>query len=262
MTSGRSQTVPENRASVPGFVPDWPLPEGVRAWQTTRGQRPLPYGGFNLGGHVGDDAECVQQNRERLATVLPGQPLWLNQVHGTQVVTLTGNEAPALPQGDAVMTSAPGVVCGIMTADCLPVLVTDSLGRVVGAAHAGWRGLLQGVLEALLTRMMMHVHVPASDFKVWLGPAIGPEAFEVGDDVRHAFLDHLPGAAHYFKAHGVGHWLADLPGLATYRLNNLGVQDVTRSGLCTYQSDDFYSYRREKLTGRMASLIWIDRGTL
>jgi len=256
------QRVPDEFSAVPGFVPDWHLPEGVQAWQTTRGQGPRPYGGFNLGGHVGDDPHVVNMNRQRLQSVLPRQPVWLEQVHGTQVVTLTGVDDPVMPVADAVMTSVPGVVCGIMTADCLPVLVADRLGRVVGAAHAGWRGLLQGVLESLITQMLTHQDIRANDLTVWLGPAIGPAAFEVGDDVRTAFLDVMPDAAGQFDAHGHGHWLANLPGLAHQRLNTLGVHAVTRSGLCTYQSDDFYSYRREKVTGRMASMVWIDRSPL
>ena len=255
--------MPENFFSaVPGFKPDWTLPESVRAWQTTRGRGPLPYGGFNLGGHVGDDPDAVRRNRDQLQSVLPNQPVWLEQVHGTQVVTLTGTGDPVKPVGDAVMTSTPGVVCGIMTADCLPVLLADRLGRVVGAAHAGWRGLLQGVLEALVAQMLAQTPSRASDLSAWLGPAIGPAAFEVGDDVRTAFLEGMPDAFGMFQARGQGKWLADLPGLACRRLNNLGIHSVTQSGLCTYQSDDFYSYRREKVTGRMASLVWIDPGTL
>jgi polyphenol oxidase len=256
------QTVPDDLSAVPGFVPDWHLPKGVKAWQTTRGQGPRPYGGFNLGGHVGDDPHDVSSNRQRLQSVLPNQPVWLEQVHGTQVVTLTGTDDPVMPVADAVMTSVPGVVCGIMTADCLPVLVADRLGRVVGAAHAGWRGLLQGVLEALVAQMLAQTQSRASDLMVWLGPAIGPAAFEVGDDVRTAFLDVMPDASGKFQARGQGKWLADLPGLACCRLNNLGIHAVTQSGLCTYQSDDYYSYRREKVTGRMASMVWIDRCAL
>ena len=173
--------MPENFFSaVPGFKPDWTLPESVRAWQTTRGRGPLPYGGFNLGGHVGDDPDAVRRNRDQLQSVLPNQPVWLEQVHGTQVVTLTGTGDPVKPVGDAVMTSTPGVVCGIMTADCLPVLLADRLGRVVGAAHAGWRGLLQGVLEALVAQMLAQTPSRASDLSAWLGPAIGPAGVSRG----------------------------------------------------------------------------------
>lgn len=243
-----------------GFVPAWSLPDGVKAWQSTRGEGPLPYGGFNLGGHVGDDPGAVQANRQRLQSVLPHQPVWLEQVHGTRVITLTGSEASVTPIGDAVMTTTPGVVCAVMTADCLPVLLADRLGRVVGAAHAGWRGLAEGVLEALVDQMMRHAHVHPTDLRAWLGPAIGPDAFEVGDDVREAFLAQSADHARCFRPQSgaSGKWLADLPGLARQKLEGLGIQSVTASDGCTYHSPDFYSYRREKITGRMASMIWID----
>lgn len=243
-----------------GFVPAWSLPGGVKAWQSTRGEGPLPFGGFNLGNHVGDDPAAVEANRRRLQTVLPSQPLWLEQVHGTTVITLTGEEGTVTPVGDAVLTTRPGVVCAIMTADCLPVLLADRFGRVVGAAHAGWRGLAAGVLEALVGQMIRHADVNPIDLLAWLGPAIGPDAFEVGDDVRAAFLAQSADHARCFRPQEAdgGKWLADLPGLALQKLHGLGVTAVTASEYCTYQSPDFYSYRREKITGRMASMIWID----
>ena len=189
---------------------------------------------------------------------MPNDPVWLSQVHGTRVLTLTGSESPlALHDADAVMTTVPGQVCAIMTADCLPVLVADRQGQVVGAAHAGWRGLAAGVLEALVQGMTTLGHVQAQDLMVWLGPAIGPTAFEVGDDVRDTFLIQSPVHASSFQAHTAGKWLADLPALARQKLAALGVSAVTGSGYCTYTSADFYSYRRNKVTGRMASLIWI-----
>ncbi len=246
--------------TAPGFVPEWSLPIGVKAWQSTRGVGPLPYGGFNLGDHVGDDQGAVQLNRQRLLSVLPRQPVWLAQVHGTRVITLTGSEGPAPLIGDAVLTSVPGIVCAIMTADCLPVLLADRLGRVVGAAHAGWRGLADGVLEALVDQMMRHANVHPSDLLAWLGPAIGPDAFEVGTDVREAFLRQSVEHARCFRPQDTvsGKWLADLPGLAKQKLERLGVALVTGSDTCTYHAPDFYSYRREKITGRMASMIWIE----
>ena len=248
-----------NARGLPGFAPDWPLPERVRAWQTTRGIGAPPYGGFNLGAHVGDTPDAVQVNRARLTpAVLPNAPVWLSQVHGTHVLTLTGNESLSeVPEADAVMTTVPGQVCAIMTADCLPVLVADRQGRVVGAAHAGWRGVADGGLEALVQGMAALGQVQPQDLMVWLGPAIGPTAFEVGDDVRDTFLTQSPMLVSGFQALTAGKWLADLPALAQQKLAALGVSAVTGSGYCTYTSTDFYSYRRDKVTGRMASLIWI-----
>lgn len=248
-----------NVRGVPGFAPAWPLPDRVRAWQTTRGIGAPPYGGFNLGAHVGDDPGAVQANRAHLTpAILPKPPVWLSQVHGIRVLTLTGNESPlTAPEADAVMTTVPGQVCAIMTADCLPVLIADREGRVVGAAHAGWRGLAAGVLEALVEGMSALGQVQARDLLVWLGPAIGPTAFEVGDDVRRTFLAQSPAHASGFQAQAAGKWLADLSALARQKLAALGVTAVTDSGVCTYTSADFYSYRREKVTGRMASMIWI-----
>lgn len=257
-----------DKTDLPGFAPAWPLPARVRAWQSTRGMGALPYGGFNLGAHVGDDPGAVAANRQRLAqSLLPTAPIWLSQVHGTRVLTLTGNESPTVaPEADAVMTNVPGQVCAVMTADCLPVLVADRAGRVVGAAHAGWRGLADGVLEALVGGMIQLGQVEARDLLVWLGPAIGPTAFEVGDDVRDVFLAQSSTHSPCFQALTPGKWLADLPTLARQKLAALGVMAVTESGLCTYRSADFYSYRRAhqqgQVTGRMASMVWIAPGTL
>jgi YfiH family protein len=248
-------------SGVPGFAPAWPLPDRVRAWQTTRGIGVPPYGGFNLGVHVGDDPNAVQANRAHLTSaILPTAPVWLTQVHGTRVLTLTGHEPPlTAPEADAVLTNVPGQVCVIMTADCLPVLIADRYGRVVGAAHAGWRGLADGVLEALVQAMTALGQVQAQDLLVWLGPVIGPTAFEVGDDVRDTFLAQSSAYASSFEPHvsTAGKWLADLPSLAQQKLAALGVIAVTDSGVCTYTSADFYSYRRENVTGRMGSMIWI-----
>ena len=245
---------------LPGFTPDWPLPMGVKAWQSTRGEGGLPYGGFNLGMHVGDDPLAVLANRQRLQTIVPSQPVWLEQVHGTHVVTLNGADDPLAPTGDAVMTTTPGVVCAIMTADCLPVLMADQQGRIVGAAHAGWRGLAAGVLDSLVAGMCRLAQETPVNLTAWLGPAIGPTAFEVGREVRDAFLTQSPDHAVCFspRADHPGKWLADLPQLATQKLNRLGVTAVTDSNCCTYRASEYYSYRREKITGRMASMIWID----
>lgn len=246
-------------AGLPGFVPEWSVPAGICAWQTHRGEGDMPYGGFNLGHHVGDDPASVAQNRTRLLDVIPGEPVWLNQVHGTRVLSLPHQEDGPPPEADAVMTTEKGVVCAIMTADCLPVLMTDRAGKVVGAAHAGWRGLAAGVLEALVHDMTTQARVKPDELLAWLGPAIGPDAFEVGAEVRDAFIALLPENETSFSPAAHGKWLADLPALATKKLNQLGVVEITPSNCCTFsQPDRFYSYRRDQVTGRMASMIWIN----
>lgn len=244
---------------MPGFEPDWSLPPGVSAWQTCRGTGALPYGGFNLGLHVGDDPARVAGNRTQLLEKIPNNPTWLDQVHGATVLELPYASAVVPLSADAVMTSEPGVVCAVMTADCLPVLLADRLGRVVGAAHAGWRGLAGGVLEALIGQMTERVAGRAADLTAWLGPAIGPSAFEVGSDVLQAFVSIIPENQRFFSRRAPEKWHADLPGLAAQKLQMLGVSDITFSGCCTYtQPERFYSYRRDLVTGRMASMIWID----
>lgn len=250
--------------SIPALALHWPgLPANVRALSTTRrgGVSQSPYddgasgGGLNLGTHVGDQPAAVLGNRELLRAVLPAEPAWLTQVHGTRVLnaaTVTG-----APEADACITDRSGVVCAIMTADCLPVLLTDANGRVVGAAHAGWRGLAAGVLEKTVDAMRA---AGADRVLAWLGPCIGPRAFEVGEDVRAAF-DHLgPGAADAFRPiEGVnGKYHADLPALARLALARVGVSDTAGGDACTVSDPaQFYSFRRDRITGRMASLIWI-----
>jgi YfiH family protein len=244
------------------IVPDWPgMPASVGALSTTRrgGLSAGPYGdgadggGLNLGLHVGDDMNTVRQNRALLQARLPGAPVWLNQVHGAHVVdaaTFTG-----IPDADASFATRPGVVCAIMTADCLPVLFADRDGAVVGAAHAGWRGLAQGVLQNTVARMR---DAGAGEITAWLGPAIGPQAFEVGAEVRAAFADADPATAAAFTVQADGKYLADIYLLARRALAGCGVQQVGGGGLCTVtDTARFYSYRRDRVTGRMASLIWI-----
>jgi YfiH family protein len=235
------------------LVPEWPAPGRVRALQTLRGDgcsRP-PWNSFNLGDHVGDDPAAVSANRAALRARLPDEPRWLKQVHG-HVVVDAGN--PEGIEADAAYARRPGAVCVVMTADCLPVLFCDRAGTVVAAAHAGWRGLADGVLEATITAMA----APASDLLAWLGPAIGPSAFEVGDEVRAAFLAADPHAIEAFKPHAPGKWLADIYKLARQRLRCAGVASIYGGDGCTVSDQErFFSYRRDGLTGRMATLIWL-----
>ena len=237
------------------ITPDWPAPANVRALITTRvgGVSTAPYASFNLGDHVGDDPQHVAQNRANLTARLPAQPAWLTQVHGTTV--LDAAAVSGAPQADASVARQPGVVSVVMTADCLPVLLCDRTGTVVAAAHAGWRGLLDGVLECTVEAMAK----PGAELLAYLGPAIGPTAFEVGDEVRQAFVAHDAYAAEAFvpSAHA-GKWLADLYLLARQRLQGVGVDAVYGGDDCTYShAERFFSYRRDGITGRMASLIWL-----
>ncbi len=241
--------------TIEALTPDWPAPPTVRALSTTRlgGVSRGPYDSLNLGLHVGDDPQAVRENRRRLALQLPAEPLWLNQVHGTDVAPHRRSSAEVT--ADASFTSAAGAVCGVMTADCLPVLLCDRAGSVVAAAHAGWRGLLAGVLENAIRAM----GVPPGQLMAWLGPAIGPGAFEVGDDVRDAFAARSTEAiAAFVAATAPGKWMADLYLLARLRLAAAGVSDVHGGGLCTHSEPErFFSYRRDGRTGRQATLIWL-----
>ncbi len=234
----------------------WPAPARVRTLVTTRdgGVSLAPYASLNLGQHVGDDPAAVAENRARLRACLPAEPFWLNQVHGIGVQEACADAPDVPPDADAGFTRQPGVVCAVMTADCLPVLLTDRSGSVVAAAHAGWRGLCNGIIEATIARMA----VPANDILAWLGPAIGPDAFEVGPEVRTAFMAHDPTAASAFAAIPDGKYLADIYLLARQRLNACGVTDVHGGDACTVtERERYFSYRRDGRTGRMASLIWL-----
>lgn len=237
------------------LLPEWPAPANVRAWQTLRtgGCSPAPWDSFNLGDHVGDAPERVAANREQLRRHLPGEPAWLQQVHG--IVAVDAATVAKTVVADASFSRQPGVVCAVMTADCLPVLFCDRAGSVVAAAHAGWRGLLAGVLENTVAAML----VPGDQVMAWLGPAIGPQNFEVGDEVRQAFVDRDAAAAVAFVPRQPGKWLADIALLARQRLASAGVGAVFGGGLCTVADHGrFFSYRRDGVTGRMASLIWLD----
>jgi YfiH family protein len=246
------------------IVPDWTdAPANVGALSTTRrgGASRGPYGdgaggaGLNLGTHVGDRPEDVMRNRALLRSLLPAEPAWLSQVHGTAVLDAAG--VSGVPEADASIATQPGAVCAIQTADCLPVLFCDRQGRVVGAAHAGWRGLAGGVLENTLAAMR---GAGAEDILAWLGPAIGPDRFEVGEDVLAAFTARDRDASTAFKpiSGRPGKYLADIYRLARAILRKAGVAGISGGGLCTVTDEGrFYSYRRDKTTGRMASLIWL-----
>ncbi len=236
------------------ILPDWPAPARVKSLMTTRagGVSHAPWASLNLGDHVGDDPAHVAANRARLHRHLPAEPGWLAQVHSARVVEL-GREPN--PEADASFTRTPGQVCAVLTADCLPVLFCDRAGSVVAAAHAGWRGLANGVLEATVAAMQ----VPPGDILAWMGAAIGPQAFEVGDEVREAFIAQHAEAAAAFVPHAPGKWLADIYRLARIRLDHAGVQAIYGGGRCTFsESETFYSYRRDGVTGRMASVIWLE----
>ncbi len=236
------------------FVPDWPAPANIGTLQTLRGGgcSPAPWDSLNLGDHVGDDPACVAANRARLRGLLPADPVWLQQVHGTTAVDIANTTKSV--QADAAFCREPGRVCAVMTADCLPVLFCDRAGSVVAAAHAGWRGLLGGVLEATINAMQ----VPGEEILVWLGPAIGPHRFEVGQEVKEAFVAVESHAAKAFRQLGDGQWLADLYLLARQRLNSVGITAIYGEVLCTFSDEKrFFSYRRDGVTGRMASLIWL-----
>lgn len=237
------------------IVPDWPVPGRVRALITTRqgGASCGAYAGCNLGERVGDDAQAVASNRRFLRSLLPNEPIWMKQVHGTRVVEAEpwslGEEA------DGAVARAPARVCAVLTADCLPVLLADAQGTVVGIAHAGWRGLAAGVIESVVRAMGV---APAS-LVAYLGPAIGAEAYEVGRDVFDAFVDPDSGAVAAFAPRGAGKFLANLSLLARQRLMRLGVASIHGGTLCTYSDPQrFYSYRRDGATGRMASLVWME----
>ncbi len=237
-------------------TPGWTVPARVRAVVTTRvgGISAEPYASFNLAIHVGDDAAAVRENRRRLhhALALPAEPAWLEQVHGTGVAVLPGAaQSPA----DAAVTFSRGQVCAVLVADCLPVFLAARAGDRVGIAHAGWRGLAAGVVEAAIAAL----DCEPDGLVAWLGPSIGPRAFEVGAEVRDAFLARDTGAAAAFQAGRPGRWLADLPALARRRLAAAGVTEVGGGDLCTHaDAARFYSFRRDGATGRMAALAWLD----
>ena len=252
--------------------PEWPAPTGVHAVCSTRigGVSEAPYGSLNLGDHVGDEPGCVAANRTRFERALGAKPVFLSQVHGNDVLHVDA-ATPHASVADACITTKPGVACTIMVADCLPVLFTTRRGDAVAAAHAGWRGLAGhkgvGVLETTYQHLAALAPTAyaqsASEIVAWLGPCIGPQAFEVGDEVRNAFVAQHAPAALMFQARPGGKWLADLAGLARQRLAVLGVTEVYgndgSASWCTVtQSARFFSHRRDRVSGRFAVSIWRD----
>ena len=240
--------------------PRWPAPRAVRAAFTLRGGGVSQgdYAGLNLGAHVGDDPQAVARNRAllRAALALPAEPIWLEQRHGVRVADLDRESLPA--PADAAVTRRPGPVCAILVADCMPVLFTTRHGDAVAAAHAGWRGLAGGVLAATVRAL----GVSGTELLAWLGPAIGPRHFEVGDEVRQAFVAADAGCDAAFRRNERERWLCDLATLARRQLAALGVRAVSDESACTYEdAARFYSYRRAQPTGRMAALVWIEAGS-
>lgn len=241
------------------IFPDWPAPANVHAAVTTRdgpGVSSAPYGRFNLGSRSGEAVERVASNREALVAALhlPSAPRWLHQVHGNRVAELGPLPAAAEPQADAAVSRIPGTVLAILTADCLPVLLCADDGSAIAAAHAGWRGLAAGVLEATIEQLQL----PPARLLAWLGPCIAGPSYEVGEEVRAAFVDHAPAAAACFVATRPGHWRCDLAALARQRLAAAGVARVHGGGFDTFTDARFYSYRREGAkSGRFASLVWL-----
>lgn len=255
--------------SAAAFLPvDWPVMPRVRAAMTLRsgGVGAAPYDSLNVGTHVGDDPAAVAENRSRIraALQLPSEPAWLEQVHGTSVADLDGACTPSvatvdgtptsLLRADAAVTRQPGRVCAIQVADCMPVLLAARDGSAVGAAHAGWRGLAGGVLESTIAALGTH----ARDLVAWLGPSISAAHFEVGDEVRAAFVASDAQAASAFTRNERGRWQCDLYALARLRLAAAGVQHIYGGGWCTYTDRErFFSYRRDGRCGRMAALLWL-----
>ncbi|MGB5180478.1 MAG: peptidoglycan editing factor PgeF [Gammaproteobacteria bacterium] len=244
------------------LVPDWPAAPQVRAVCTTRrgGHSVGPYSSMNPADHVGDDPAAVLANRQTLQQVLhlPAQPRWLQQVHGTTVIDAADAfESGRVAVADAARCATPGVVCAVLTADCLPVLLCDRAGRQVAALHAGWRGLAAGVIEQTVDAMQQS----GEALLAWLGPAISPAAYQVGDEVRESFMNHDSQAQAAFQPDPAGGWKADLYRLARQRLAARGVSAIYGGNECSFSdAERFYSYRRDGVTGRMATLIWLQAG--
>jgi YfiH family protein len=265
--------------------PDWPAPAHIHAATTLRtgGVSQAPFSSLNPAAHVGDDPDRVRQNRRIIRAMLdlPAEPVWLDQIHSNRAVRAANppfspvqkRHKEVLQQADASYTHEPGVVCAVMTADCLPLLVCSTDGSQIAAIHAGWRGLLAGVISNTVAAMQIPPNSPLlkrpvlsltnggarGDLLVWLGPAIGPDCFEVGAEVRDSFMEKSAAFNKAFKDQGNGKWLADIYLLARIELASLGIAQVYGGGFCTVtEHERFYSYRRDIRTGRMATLIWRD----
>ena len=238
---------------------DWPAPDFIKAGTTLRkgGMSLSPYDSFNLATHVGDELTVVKKNRAILQQSLnvPNAPQWLEQTHSTKVILLPSEET--IPKADAAYTTEKNIVCAVMTADCLPLLITDRQGSCIAAVHAGWRGLYDGIIEATIKKLPV---VPES-LLVWLGPAIGANVYEVGKEVYDAFTlsEDVDEAKRAFTFVSEEHWLFDIYHMAKLRLNKIGVKQIYGGDRCTLSEEEqFFSYRRDDVTGRMASLIWIE----
>jgi YfiH family protein len=239
------------------LVPDWPAPRNVRAFVTTRagGVSSGEYASMNLGAASGDDPARVERNRGIVAQHLPMAPRYMVQVHGSGVADLDIFRESDVPTADAAISSTPGRVAAVLVADCMPLFVADMKGGRVGIAHAGWRGMAAGVIE----NVVRNLGTPAADVVAWMGPAIGPAAFEVGPEVKEAFERFDPAASTAFTPGAPGKFMADLYALARQRLARAGVREVHGGGLCTYRdASRFFSYRRAPKSGRMGAFIWIE----
>lgn len=241
--------------------PDWPAPASVKAFVTQRqgGQSLAPYTSLNMATHVGDDLSTVLANRQRVSAqlALPSEPFWLNQVHGVHVISADENRAEeaALPEADGAWTHSHGCVLAIMTADCLPILLTDRSGSFVMALHVGWRGLVDGIIQNAFDASGLS----SERLMAWVGPGIGFSAFEVNGDIRDAFLMSGQADKYHFRPSKAGHWLADLAGIALWQLEQMNVCWLGGGHWCTFErSEQFFSYRRDGVTGRMATLVWLE----
>ena len=249
---------PTTNKTPPIDSPNWPIPDNVRAISTHRGT-PLPnndYSSFNLGLHVHDNAEQVKQHRQALTQYLdlPNEPHWLDQIHGTKIITL--NKQQQNPQADGSTTQEYQHACVVLTADCLPILITNTDGTQVAAVHAGWRGLLAGIVDLAIEPF----HCPTNELLVWLGPCIGPLNFEINASIRQQFIQTHSAWDESFHQNDIGSWFANLQRLAEIRLQELGVEHIHKDTRCTFEHlDTFYSYRRDgQYTGRMAHAIWLE----
>jgi YfiH family protein len=239
------------------LVPDWNAPKRVRAFVTTRagGVSAGEFASMNLGGSSGDDPESVARNRLIVREHLPSMPRWMKQVHGTDVAQLDRHGESEVATADAAVTSQPGRVAVVLTADCMPLFLCDESGENVAVVHAGWRGMSAGVIESTVRV----IGAAPSQLMAWMGPTIGPSAFEVGPEVREAFVAHDPDARDAFRSHKSGKFMADLYALARRRLGSVGVARVSGGGFCTYtDTARFFSYRRAKASGRMGAFIWLE----